>query len=353
MALHFFLGANSGAGFVSLYSPLAAEGSRRVYAVKSGPGCGKSTCIRRLAEALGGPEEWIHCSSDPDSLDGAVFPDLALLDGTAPHLFDPAFPGADGGYLSMPPFLHEEALAGKREALLALKAASAAEYASAYRLLAAVKQLRAEQRALLQALLPFDYLEKKARSLLKKEGLTGAAPKRGRVRLRFLDGYTPKGALFLGETAVECAQRAIVLKDSCGLALPLLEALRDQAAAGGETVYACLDPLEPERTIHLLLPGRGLAILTDDGRRSLPPLPGRTLHPENALPREELRARRGRLRLLRKSEASLLAEITGHLAAAHAFHDQIEALYRPHLDFDAIDDLYEAQLKSILAGRER
>ena len=72
MALRFFLGANSKDGFVSLFPRLHQEAPRRLYVVKSGPGCGKSTCISRLSEALGGAEELIFCSSDPDSLDGAV-----------------------------------------------------------------------------------------------------------------------------------------------------------------------------------------------------------------------------------------------------------------------------------------
>ena len=88
MACFFFLGANSKDGFVSLLPQFQRESPRRLYAIKGGPGCGKSTCIRRLSDALGGAEEYFLCSSDPDSLDGAALPGLALLDGTAPHVFE-------------------------------------------------------------------------------------------------------------------------------------------------------------------------------------------------------------------------------------------------------------------------
>ncbi|MBR4992088.1 MAG: hypothetical protein IKY86_03745, partial [Clostridia bacterium] len=104
MARFFFLGANSKDGFVSLLPQFRQESPRRLYAVKGGPGCGKSTCIRRLSETLGGAEEFFLCSSDPDSLDGAALSTVALLDGTAPHVFEPAFPGCDGDYLPLPPF---------------------------------------------------------------------------------------------------------------------------------------------------------------------------------------------------------------------------------------------------------
>ena len=40
--------------------------------------------------------EFMHCSSDPESLDGLVIPafKVALIDGTAPHIVDPKNPGA-------------------------------------------------------------------------------------------------------------------------------------------------------------------------------------------------------------------------------------------------------------------
>lgn len=348
MALTFFLGANSGDGFFSLYPTLSREEGRRIYAVKGGPGCGKSTSIRRLAEALGGAEEQILCSSDPDSLDGALLPGAAILDGTAPHVVDPAFPGADGDYLPLPAFRDPAGLAKKREALWAYKAASSEEYASAYRLLSALRALREERRALLSPLWDTARWEKKADLLLKKEGLARAGTRQGQVRLRFLDGFTPKGALFLGETAEACACRAVVLRDSAGLGQALLIRLRDGFSAGGETVYSCMDPLEPHRIAHLLIPGRELAILTDDGRRTLPPLPARVLRLEPS-PAQPLR---GRLRLLRRTEDALLDDITARLASAHAFHDRIEALYRPHLDPEGLEAAYAAMAERVRGGTE-
>ena len=87
----YFLGANAPAGFYSLYDQLICpEQARAVYILKGGPGCGKSTLMGRVAAALeeaGEPVEYIHCSGDPHSLDGVVFPKLgaAIVDGTAPH----------------------------------------------------------------------------------------------------------------------------------------------------------------------------------------------------------------------------------------------------------------------------
>ena len=89
--IQYFLGANSPAGFYSLYDHLLPpERARAIYILKGGPGCGKSTLMRKIgawAEESGLETEYILCSGDPDSLDAVVFPALsvALVDGTAPQ----------------------------------------------------------------------------------------------------------------------------------------------------------------------------------------------------------------------------------------------------------------------------
>lgn len=89
--VQYFLGANAPDGFYSLYPQLIdLERARAVYILKGGPGCGKSTLMRRVGERMeqaGLETEYILCSGDPDSLDGLVLPQLgvAIVDGTAPH----------------------------------------------------------------------------------------------------------------------------------------------------------------------------------------------------------------------------------------------------------------------------
>lgn len=334
MAMAFFLGANSAKGFVSLYPEVQREG-RPVLVIKGGPGCGKATCIRRLAQALGGAEEWYHCSSDPDSLDGVVAGGKVLLDGTAPHLLEPTFPGCDGDYLTLPAFRDLPGLQSKKEALYALKAASAAHYQGAYRQLAAVEQVREERR-------------QTARALLKKPPRTRAAgllqrlvPRQqgsGRVYLRFLEGVTPKGWLCLEDTVRACAHTIIAVSDRYGVGEGLLQALREGALERGHRVYACMDPLAPERLRHLLLPDCGVAFVTREGENFAGA--DRTLHLEHLLAGETLGQERGRLRLLERLERSLLADGVAHLAAAHALHDKMEVLYRPHVDWEAMEAHY-------------
>ena len=90
--IHFFLGANSPAGFFSLYDQLVDPYTdEALYILKGGPGGGKSSFLKKIAKGIadtGLDVEQIHCSADPDSLDAIYIPALkvAYVDGTAPHV---------------------------------------------------------------------------------------------------------------------------------------------------------------------------------------------------------------------------------------------------------------------------
>ena len=104
--IDFFLGATTPAGFKGYFEPLRREPGMQMYLIKSGPGCGKSTLMKRLArtaEQNGLLTQRIHCASDPDSLDGVILPGQhrAIVDATAPHVVEPDAPGADEVVVSL------------------------------------------------------------------------------------------------------------------------------------------------------------------------------------------------------------------------------------------------------------
>ncbi|MGN0674171.1 MAG: ATPase, partial [Oscillospiraceae bacterium] len=92
-----FLGGSSPNGFRTHFGEMISDTDYRTYIIKGGPGTGKSSLMKRLAEAFPDEEKEIYfCSSDPDSLDAVIFRErkVIFVDGTAPHTFDPDYPGA-------------------------------------------------------------------------------------------------------------------------------------------------------------------------------------------------------------------------------------------------------------------
>ena len=98
-SLSFFLGANTPKGFYSLFDELyRQDASFRLHILKGGPGTGKSSFMKRIAdaaEARGIACARIFCSADPGSLDAVILPALhtAVADGTSPHVLEPKYPG--------------------------------------------------------------------------------------------------------------------------------------------------------------------------------------------------------------------------------------------------------------------
>jgi len=151
MAKRYFLGANTGGGFVSLYDNFVQDGDF-LWILKGGPGCGKSSFMRRIgmaAEAEGHEVEYVLCSGDPDSLDGVYIKDLgvAYVDGTAPHVQEARLPGADSNYLNLGAHLDSEALRPLRAKIDSLSRAYKAKYTEAYAALAEAKALHDQLEA--------------------------------------------------------------------------------------------------------------------------------------------------------------------------------------------------------------
>ncbi len=339
--IFYYLGANTPVGFYSLYDELIdLERARDVRILKGGPGCGKSTLMRQVGEAMeerGHTVEYIRCSGDPDSLDGVVIPALgaAVVDGTAPHVIEPRYPGLVERYVDLGAFCDRAALRGAETELKACMKSYKACYRRAYRCLTAAAQLEEDMLALLLVPGLEAKLAKRARGILSRE-VRREGEQEGRVVRRFLGGVTWKGVLReYGTVEAQCG-RVYELTDPYGLAHPMLTCLAAGATAAGHDVVACPDPLFPDRLAHLLIPALSLAFVSTTREQPWPGRPYRRIRLDAMADPELLRRSRGRLRFSRKVADALTAEAVEALGQAKAGHDAVEAVYRPSIDFDGV-----------------
>lgn len=343
----YFLGANSARGFYSLYDGFTdPEGGDFLWVLKGGPGCGKSTFMRRIgaaAEQAGRRVEYIHCSGDPDSLDAVWLPELRLgyADGTAPHVLEPRYPGASGLYLDLGSFLDAGAMQGALGAAADLNRCYKAHYADAYRLLAAAAALRVKGQPGLVMDDERGRVREKAARFAARELPKGGGT--GRLRERFVSALSCRGRVSLLDTE---GLRLVALDDRFGLGGEFLAVLAESAAQRGLDAVVCRDPLEPERIEALLLPERALAVVAEErpGARKA----DRRLHLDAIPNSTRLAPLRPALRARARESEALLARACASLAAAKALHDELEALYRPHVDFAGLDALTEDHIRWIV-----
>lgn len=183
---HFFLGANSAEGFYGLYDQLLDARLYDLIILKGTPGCGKSTFMRRLAAALeerGLESVYIHCSGDPDSLDGVIFSrhraPLLWTGHRAPRPRAAVRSWRMERYVDLSQCCDSAAAKEVANGLTALTDAYRASYREAYHVLRALGSVDAERRALVCAHFDEEKLLRRAAGItareLKGRGVRGAA----------------------------------------------------------------------------------------------------------------------------------------------------------------------------------
>ena len=325
--IHYFAGGNTAQGFFSCFQDiLPAPERKRLYCIKGGPGVGKSTLMKRTAQAAeekGHEVEYFHCSSDPGSLDGISLAQhgMAMVDGTAPHIQDPVIPGARDTLLSLGDFLDEEALTPYTGEIAALQKEISGKFARCYRYLAAAEEVRAAAPAgtenETQAL-------QEAQSWGKTLPLRGG---RGTVRRLFGTAFTPEGL----KTVTDFSQfeRCITLDVPFGAHADLFmsEAVRQAVQRGLDTVML-LDPLNPKHIAHVLIPAHGIALCT--GRKETASA-GEWLEAAAVF---ELHGGGEKERGFDLNAYELLCQrAVEQLRAAKSLHDDLERFYIKHMDF--------------------
>lgn len=346
MSTKYFLGANSGSGFTSLYSHFPTDRDAILHIIKGGPGTGKSGFMRaigRRAEELGMDVEYVLCSGDPGSLDGVYIPSLrqAWVDGTAPHVLEPGRFGVDGDYVNLGRFCRTPLSTADGEKVNRLTAAYRSEYDRAYSYLVAAAELR-------RAALPPVFNEKGLAAIRKR--ISGILSRRASeickpfyVKQLYLGAFTCNGFYRLTETVSELCKQIYRFESKFGGDVPALKYIAEEAEKRGLPMVVCPSPLDPEFIDAVLLPCHSLAFVSSEWQIEA----AHTVQLDRyAIPelRQENRTALRKTMQIYDSAAELAIE---RLRAAKELHDELEAVYYQYMDFSALTEFTEAEVSRI------
>ena len=351
--VRFFLGSNSSQGFYSLYDHLIdPKQAKSIYILKGGPGCGKSTLMRRIgtqAEEMGEHVEYIQCSGDPESLDGIVLhkAKTAIVDGTAPHVIEPSYPGVVDNYVNLGDCYNKDSLTSVKSQIINCMAGYKDCYKRAYHCLGAAEKIAEDIRFFLITQSLEETVFNRANEILKRE-LRDSGHGTGQIIPRFLGAVTHQGQLTYYTTAFALCKRFYVIEDSFGLSYLMLNHILAGLTQSGYDVIACYSPMSPDRLEHLIIPELSLSFLSCPPERPCHKRPYRKIRMDAMIDSDLIDQSKNRLRFSRKISAALIEDAVDCLTQAKTMHDELEALYNPHVNFAQVYHIADELSKTIL-----
>lgn len=355
---HMYPGGNTPVGFFSYYPYIIDRTkAKRVLILKGGPGTGKSTMMLKVGLELakqGLNVEFMHCSSDNNSLDGVVIPKLkiAVIDGTSPHIIDPIYPGAVDEIINLGLFWNEKDFIGSREDIISVNSKIKAYFATAYRYLRAAASLKEDTENIFE-----NALDKGRETIfiydliIKLFGDAGPAGTRGMQRRLFASAITPKGFSDYLDS-ISAANRVVRLSAPAGNSTQnILEALKNAAILRGFDIETYFCPMSPERIEHIVIPELSISIITANEYHDTSGINSEncfTCHISDFYSKEKVDDFSKQLEFNRTYFEVLLQRAIASIAEAKSAHDELEKFYIKNMDFIGLSHFRDKLLERIL-----
>ncbi len=356
---HMYPGGNTPNGFFSHYQYIIDNTTaRRIFVLKGGPGTGKSTLMRKLGLELAKRDfniEFMHCSSDNNSLDGIVIPELkiAMLDGTSPHMVDPVYPGTVDEIINLGQFWREEGFAESREAILILNKKIKGCYATAYRYLRATASLKEDTQNIYNEALNegqealFSY---ELNTMLLGQGLPSRT--RGKQRCLFASAITPRG--FSDYLDSICSTKKIIrLSAPNGSSTRrILEALKNETLKRGFDCETYFCPMSPQSIEHMVIPELKVSVVTANEYHDISDINNEnctTYFMNEFYNKDSIESHSKQLGFNRLYTEALLQRAIESIADAKVLHDELEKHYIRNMNFDSLTQFRDDLLERILS----
>lgn len=344
---HYYAGGNTAKGFYSFYDS-ALDGLNRVFILKGGPGTGKSSLMKAVGEKMlneGFDIEYLHCSSDNDSIDGVINRSLqvGIVDGTAPHVIEPKAPGAIEEYVNLGVAWNSHMLREYKNEIVVLSEERSKKFQTAYATFA--KALKAHD--LLEKVyisnMDFNEANNLTDELIDLFYGEKTLPKKSNVHHRFLGAATPQGAVNFIENLTEDISKRYLIKGRAGSGkstmLKKLTAAAEKRGFDVEVYHCGFDPNSLDMLIlreldiaifdstapHEFFPERDSDEIVDMYDRCITPGTDEKYADE--------------IEKHTKVYKDGMKEATSYLAEAKEIHEKVEAIYIQAMDYSKVESI--------------
>lgn len=369
----YFPGSNTPGGFHSFYDYILSYAkASRIYLIKAGPGTGKSTFMKRLADDVtksetttaGHPDvpiEYHHCSADPKSIDAIVINGkISVIDATTPHAVEPRYPGAVDDILDFTVYTDKQALTHNRNEIIRLGSARREAFYRAYRYLAAMKSVYDDVKHIYASAMRIQSFHRDSLKTIKTyfnaENNTSTpnvqlTPSHNEAaRHLFARAITPDGFVDHMDTIISHMQHHVVFRGAPGTGIHALmqktKHYADEAGLYAECFHSSVDPGVID---HIIIPGIKTAFSTLPPDTDPPKNVDAIIDANDFLHVDQLQTRVRHLNEAQETYDRLLQIAVSSLNEAKELHQQLEANYIPHMDFSGLDKLYDRVWNEVLS----
>lgn len=349
----YFAASNSTVGFISYYEEIFRTSRiEHIWAIKGGPGTGKSRFMRDVSNCAienGWACEHIYCSSDPDSLDAVILTQegrdgIAILDATAPHLFEPLCPGAREDIVNLGQFWNSDALSARRAEIEQLNRKKGDAYRRAYRYLSGFGDMRANRDSLAAPFIQREKIALQAQKLLRDlpcgEAYSAQAALIHSVGMRGEVGF---------DTYFNEAKEIYIISDCHGAAQYFMMELGKLAVQKRLAIRLSHDPVEAEKIDGLFFNESGIAVVVCPE--------GECDYPHHRIPMRRfvdtasMKHVRRELRFNDRISRAFKTEALAALEKVREVHFRLEDIYSAAMDFTAKEAFTKAFCEKLFAKK--
>ncbi len=352
-------GGNTCRGFHSFYDHIVPPDAPQKIILKGGPGTGKSTFMKSVAADLGQSGydiEYHWCSSDNDSLDGMVVGDqkVCLLDGTAPHIVDPRYPGAVDHIINLGDFWDPAVIQAGKPKIISLTQQISMHFQRAYNRLQEANCAWWEWGSFIGPAVDSSIVNRNILALT--DDFIQNTPKSQRPPRRLFAGaITPGGTVTRVETLIDSTWSVFAVQGSPASGVKdLFRHIESMITLNNIYAEIFHSPFDPANLDLILIPASQTAILDVSGHvidyeqnLNLKQYK-RILDFDQLLDSAATNAVRDRLDTTRDRFGEGIQAAVRHIQDAKALHDELEALYVPAMDFDAVEAYRQVLVEKLM-----
>ncbi len=341
------IAANTAKGFFSYFDEFLNQPDiKNAYLIKGGPGCGKSTFMKKVSnhcKALELDIENIHCSSDHDSLDAIRICEkgIVIIDATNPHAFDLKYPGVRDKIIDLTQFWDENKLKENAQNIIEITNSISQRYKSVYNILKSAGILYSSLIEKAQQNCDNYEITQLVKKLIKQNGIMPTQSETT-IHNRFLNSISCKGTAGFINTVEKLCDELILIEDIYNLSGVFLSKFLNYFKKTGYEVLVFHNPLCPELKIeHILIPQLRFGIISTSylyefeiGESKII----KKINTRNFIDKDYVNQNKNKILFRKKMVNQLVDKSVSELESIKQLHDELEQYYIKAMDYDSLND---------------